>query len=127
VILLVHDGEPLVLEAGKIKTDSPIPLKEMLVDGHSVGDVGERILKERQSLGKEGVLIVLVKGDKVELISKGFVFNERSLFTELESLAQRTMKKSKDPKTLGDNLIASLSGFINTRFERSPEIIPVIV
>jgi len=126
-IMRLHDGEPLVLEAGKIKTDSPIPLKEMLVDGHSVGDVGERILKERESLGKEGVLIVLIKGDKVELISKGFVFNERGLFTELEGLAQRTMKKNKDPKVLGDNLVASLSGFINTRFERSPEIIPVIV
>jgi len=126
-ILRLHDGEPLVLEAGKISTESPIPLREMLVDGHSVGDVGERILKERESLGKEGVLIVLVKGDKVELISKGFVFNERSLFTELEGLALRTIKKSKDPKALADNLIAVLSGFINTRFERSPEIIPVIV
>jgi ribonuclease J len=126
-ILRLHDGEPLVLEAGKITTDTPIPLKEMLVDGHSVGDVGERILKERESLGKEGVLIVLVKGEKVELISKGFVFNERSLFSELEGLALRTMKKNKDPKALAENLIASLSGFINTRFERSPEIIPVIV
>jgi len=126
-IMRLHDGEPLVLEAGKISTDTPIPLKEMLVDGHSVGDVGERILKERESLGKEGVLIVLVKGEKVELISKGFVFNERSLFSELEGLALRTMKKNKDPKALAENLIASLSGFINTRFERSPEIIPVIV
>ena len=126
-IMRLHNGEPLVLEQGKLHTEPPILLREMLVDGRSIGDVGQTILKERESLGKEGVLVVLVNGDKVELISKGFIFNEKALFGQLESLALSLIKKNKDPKKLAENLISSLSGFINTKFERSPEIIPVII
>ena len=126
-VFRLHDGEPLVLENNKIYTEKPLSLKDMMVDGHSIGDVGYTILKERESLGKEGVLVVVVKGKEVELISKGFVFYEKKLFQEIEVLAKRVINKSKSPKYLTDNLITEIKGFIQTKMERAPEVIPVIV
>lgn len=126
-VIRLHDGEPLVLENGKIRTDSKIILKDVLVDGHSVGDVGQTILKERENLGKEGLLLVVVKDKQVELISKGFVYDEKVLFQELEKIALKTIFQSTKDKDLATNLINRLSAFINSRFERSPEIIPIIL
>jgi ribonuclease J len=126
-IMRLHDGEPLVLEAGKVHIDNKIPLKDMLVDGRSVGDVGQTILKERQSLGKEGVLVVVVKDKTVQLISKGFVYNERTFYKDLELLAAKIVGQSKNNKDLAKTLTNKLSTFINSRFERAPEVIPVIL
>jgi ribonuclease J len=122
-----HDGEPLVVEKGNIYMDEPIPLKEMLVDGRSIGDVGQTILNERESLGKEGVLVVVVKKGKVELISRGFVFYEKELFTEIEKLARSIIKKNRNRKALEEQLASQLAGFVSARLERSPEIVPVVV
>lgn len=126
-IIRLHDGEPLVLEQGKVHTDTRILLKDMLVDGRSVGDVGQTILKERQSLGKEGVLVVIVKDKAVQLISKGFIYNEQAFYKDLEVLANKIISQNKNDKTLAETLINQLSGFISSRFDRSPEVIPVIL
>jgi len=126
-IIRLHDGEPLVLENGKLVTDSKILLKDMLVDGRSIGDVGQTILKERQNLGKEGVLVVVVKEKSVKLISKGFIYNEQAFYKDLEALAGRIINQTKSEKGLTEALISQLSAFINTRFERSPEVIPIIL
>jgi ribonuclease J len=126
-IIRLHDGEPLVLEAGKVRTDNRIVLRDMLVDGRSIGDVGQTILKERENLGKEGVLLVIVKDKTVELISKGFVYNEKVLFQELEKLALKTVFETSRDKDLSTKLVNRLSAFINTKFDRSPEVIPVIL
>ncbi|OGK74488.1 hypothetical protein A2459_04630 [Candidatus Roizmanbacteria bacterium RIFOXYC2_FULL_41_10] len=126
-IIRLHDGEPLVLEAGKVHTDKKILLRDMLVDGRSVGDVGETILKERQSLGKEGVLVVIVKDKSVKLISKGFIYNEQAFYKDLEALANRIINQTKSDKSLAEALTNQLSSFINTRYERAPEVIPVIL
>ena len=99
----------------------------MLVDGHSIGDVGQTILKERENLGKEGVLLVLVKGQKVEFISKGFIFNERELFKDLEEISLGVIEKSKDVQTLQKDLENKLSGYIQTKVKRSPQILAVVV
>ena len=61
-IFMLHDGQPLVFELMKIYSEDPIELKEMIVDGGSIGDVGETILKERATLGREGVILVAVNG-----------------------------------------------------------------
>ena len=126
-IIRLHDGEPLVLEQGKVHTDNKILLKDMLVDGRSVGDVGQTILKERQSLGKEGVLVVIVKDKTVQLISKGFIYNEQAFYKDLEVLANKIISQNKNDKTLAETLINQLSGFISSHFDRSPEVIPVIL
>ncbi|MEK9179731.1 MAG: ribonuclease J, partial [Patescibacteria group bacterium] len=68
-IFMLHDGQPLVFELMKIYSEDPIELKEMIVDGGSIGDVVETILKERATLGREGVILVAVNGEDVRIES----------------------------------------------------------
>ncbi len=126
-VFRLHDGEPLVVEKGRVYTEKRIPVRDMLVDGRSIGDVGQTILNERESLGKEGVLVIIVNDKEIKLISKGFIFHEKDLFQEIEKLAGRIIRQNKGRKGLEEQLVTELSGFINSHMERSPQIIPVIV
>lgn len=125
-ILVLHAGEPLLInDQGRVSVESLIPLKEVLVDGSSIGDVGATILKERENLGKEGVLVVNINKDKIELISRGFIFYEKNLFRELEELVKSVIKKNQKSDNLENELKNELGGFIDTKIQRNPEIIIV--
>lgn len=125
-MFVLHSGEPLVIEKNRVYTEKKIPLKEMLVDGSLVGDVGQTILDERQMLGKEGVLIIVISGEKIDFISRGFVFYEKKLFQQLEGVLRGIVKKSKDAGTLPGAIIKEVGKFIYSRLQRNPVIIPII-
>lgn len=125
-IFMMHDGEPLVLEKGKIYREPKIPLKEMLVDGSSIGDVGTTIINERKSLGKEGVLLVVIHGTTVDLESHGFIFYEKSLFKKIEALVVSLIGKYKDREQLKKAIENEVGGFVYTQIQRNPVIMSVI-
>ncbi len=125
-MFVLHSGEPLVIEKNRVYSEKKIPLREMLVDGGLVGDVGETILEERQTLGKEGVLIIVVLGEKIDFISKGFVFYEKKLFEQLKGVLRGIIKKNKNPADLPGAIIKEVGDFLYSRLQRSPVIIPII-
>ena len=125
-IFMMHDGEPLVLEKGKIYREKKIPLKEMLVDGSSIGDVGTTILNERKNLGKEGVLLVIINNGTVSLESRGFIFYERNLFRKIEEMVLALIKIHKNGEELKKAIENDLGGFVYNQVQRNPVIIPVI-
>lgn len=124
---MLHSGQPIAVTRNGIAMEEKIPLKEMLVDGTSVGDVGSRILEERQSLAKEGMLVVLVNKGEVQLDSRGFMFNDKKLFAAIVPMVLRMMKQTTDRKKLESRIVGEIGGFINTQAQRSPLIVPVIV
>lgn len=126
-IFMLHDGQPLVFEPMKVYTEDPIELKEMIVDGGSIGDVGETILKERANLGREGVFVVAVYGETVRIESHGFVFHEKELMKNLNELVVRLAKKEKDKAKLSRLILSEVSSVIYEKIQRSPEIIPIVV
>ena len=81
---ILDDGEPLTLlltPSGERKD----PADSILVDGKGVGDVGNLVLRERQLLGGDGVVVVVLVLDEEtgevihgpDMISKGFVFEQQ--------------------------------------------------
>ncbi|MFA6005986.1 MAG: ribonuclease J [Patescibacteria group bacterium] len=125
-IHMMHDGEPLVLEKGKVSRENKIPLKEMLVDGSSIGDVGTTIINERRSLGKEGVLLVVIDGSAVSLESRGFIFYEKTLFKKIESMVLDLLKKYQNREELKKAIENQLGGFIYSQIQRNPVILSII-
>jgi len=107
--------------------EEKIALKEILVDGSSVGDVGGKILEERESLGKEGILVVLVNNGKVSLESKGFMFHDKKLFGDIIPKVESMLKQTTEKQKLENRIVQEIGGFINAQHARSPLIIPVIV
>ncbi len=85
-ILVVENGAVIELTSDSARVVDHIPVEEVFVDGSGVGDVGPRVMAEREVLGRDGFVVALVPvsaatGEVVgrpELISRGFVYLRES-------------------------------------------------
>ena len=82
-ILLKLNGETVTFLNGELVDDGEkIPVDDILIDGKTVGDIGEMVLKDRELLSDNGIVIVTASIDKQkkhvlagpEIISKGFIY-----------------------------------------------------
>ena len=91
------DGS-LVFDNEKIKVD------DILIDGKTVGDVGELVIKDREMLGENGIVLVVAIIDKLtkkilsgpEIVTKGFVYvkENNDLINEAEKMALDIIKNN---------------------------------
>jgi ribonuclease J len=147
-IFILEDGQPFSLgkknprkkndpgAAGRL--EEPIPAESILVDGKGVGDVGQAVLKERQLLGDEGMVTLLVVLDAKtretllgpEIQSKGFIFEqssghvlENSLAIARDVLAQ---ERGTAPDILQDKLRSALRRHFRRLLGRDPVVVPLV-
>ena len=82
-ILLNLNGEVATFENGKlVSTDTKIKVEDILIDGKTVGDIGDLVLKDREILSDNGIVIVNVNIDKEKrtiinkpnILTKGFIY-----------------------------------------------------
>ncbi|MFR7887303.1 MAG: ribonuclease J [Bilophila wadsworthia] len=98
---ILDDGEPLTLLPDTIRLEEKIPADSILVDGKGVGDVGNLVLRERQLLGGDGVVVVVLVLDEEtgevihgpDMISKGFVFEQQFSHLRMPSVLSSTISK----------------------------------
>ncbi|MDR2825615.1 MAG: ribonuclease J [Deltaproteobacteria bacterium] len=151
-IFVLEDGQPISflhtqrskkavfgIGAGPgVMLETPIPAESILVDGKGVGDVGQVILKERQLLGDEGMVIVLLVLDAhtreiilgPEVQSKGFIFEPQ--FTDMLknscNLVVKLLEKepSKNADVLYDKIRSTLRRYFKQQLGRDPVVIPLV-
>jgi ribonuclease J len=114
----------------------------ILVDGKGVGDIGEKVLRDRRKLGGHGmVLILLIVDEKTgetiygpEIISRGFVFEDQGQFIleDAECIVLEVLDELERPSPVDCIKVESeirrmLKRFFYKVIERSPLIIPVII
>ncbi|KKQ92082.1 MAG: Metallo-beta-lactamase [Candidatus Woesebacteria bacterium GW2011_GWA2_40_7] len=116
-----------------------VPVKEVLIDGLGVGDVGNTVLRDRHILSKEGIVITIIHFDRnrgtllspPEIISRGFVFEQkygRVLDDASRDLARELQKKKSVNSTLARNTaIDFLERYFAQKTGRRPMILPVVV
>ena len=87
-ILLKLNGQVVTFEDGKlVDTNEKIKIDDILIDGKTVGDIGELVLKDRESLSENGIVIVtatLSKSTKKilagpEILTRGFIFVKENI------------------------------------------------
>ena len=135
---ILDDGEPLTLLPDTIRLEEKIPADSILVDGKGVGDVGNLVLRERQLLGGDGVVVVVLVLDEEtgevihgpDMISKGFVFEQQfsHLLEDAKCLVLDHLETSPRlgiPR-LGDRIRSSLRSFFRKVVGRDPVVVPVI-
>ena len=135
---ILDDGEPLTLLPDTIRLEEKIPADSILVDGKGVGDVGNLVLRERQLLGGDGVVVVVLVLDEEtgevihgpDMISKGFVFEQQfsHLLEDAKCLVLDHLETSPRlgiPR-LGDRIRSSLRTFFRKVVGRDPVVVPVI-
>lgn len=141
-VFILSSGDVLELDAESAKVTGKVPVGAILVDGLGVGDVGNIVLRDRQHLAEDGILIVVLaldgaSGELVsgpDIVSRGFVYVRESdeLMDEARALLQDTMERLQDKGTTDWGKIKSsikdnLSDFVWKKTKRRPMILPIIM
>ncbi len=135
----LKEGDVLEFKEQKAQLGAHIPVKNVLVDGLGVGDVGNVVLRDRHILSKDGVAIVILQvdrsGHKVmeipEIISRGFVYEGKSgkflEETANELMNEFTRRRQMDAKIAKETSVDFLEKFFYEKTGRRPMILPVVV
>ncbi|GFM32935.1 ribonuclease J [Desulfovibrio subterraneus] len=136
--IILEDGDPLTLLPEGIRKEPRINLETVLVDGKGVGDVGSSVLKERQILGGEGMVVVfLVLDEQIweilhgpDIVSKGFIFEAHynHVLEDAKCIVLDILENMSpgDLEKLQDRIRSTLRRFFRKVLERDPVVLPVI-
>ena len=141
-IFMLQSGDVLEMDGDKAEVAGRVPVGAILVDGLGVGDVGNVVLRDRQHLAEDGILIVVLALDSYsdqlvsgpDIVSRGFVYVKESdeLLDEARLLVNEAIETCLDRgQTDWGKMKATikdvLSDFVWKKTKRRPMIMPIIM
>ncbi|MBI2025647.1 ribonuclease J [Candidatus Kaiserbacteria bacterium] len=136
-VIDIEDGERMNIHKQKV------PSAPMVVDGFTIGDIQEVVIRDRQSLAKDGMFVIIasvnMKTGKLrkspDIISRGFVYlrESQNLLNEGRILIKKTIEDSTrnmnpiDLDYVKNNLTDVMAGFLFARTNKAPMVIPVLI
>jgi ribonuclease J len=140
-IFIIENGQPIEFSAdGSARRGMPVEAGYVFVDGLSVGEVGDVVLRDRRALAADGMFLVVVTVDKQsgnligrpEIVTRGFVAGPED--PVIAAAADRVAAAIENP---GDHISEigllkaqikdSLSQYLFERTKRRPMVFPVVV
>ena len=120
-----------------------VPSAPLVVDGFMIGDMQEVVVRDRQSLAKDGMFVIIasvnLKTGKLrkspDIISRGFIYlrESQNLLNEARILIKKTVEDSThnmnpiDLDYVKNNLTDTMAGFLFARTNKAPMVIPVLI
>lgn len=141
-IFILSSGDVLELDDSQAKVVNHVQTGAIFVDGLGVGDVGNIVLRDRQHLAEDGILIVVLTLEKhsnmvmagPDIVSRGFVYvrESESLMEEARHVVENSLdycmdKKITDWGKIKNNVKESLGDFLWKKTKRNPMILPIIM
>ncbi len=140
-VIEAEDGDMVEVKGGSIKLDGKVDVQNVYVDGLGIGDVGHVILRDRQKMSEEGVVVVVISVDQhtgqpvseADIISRGFVFEEmaKDVLQDAKRVVrdslQKHIHKGSDWRFVRKVIEGSLEKFLYQATGRRPLILPVVV
>ena len=141
-VIILQNGQVLELDRTGAQVTGDVTTGAVFVDGLGVGDVGNVVLRDRQRLADDGIVIVcmtLEPGTNIVtagplVMSRGFVYIKESdeFMVEATDVVREALEKIRDRNVtsrnkIRDNIKDALSSFIWKRIKRSPMILPIIM
>jgi ribonuclease J len=141
-VFVVEDGQGLELTKSGARVLQRFPVGRVLVDGKGVGDVGAVVLRDRQLLAQDGMVVVAVtlardSGRVVagpEIASRGWVYERESeaVLQEAKSVLEAALGAHGGDEALTREALASvlrgtLRRFIHQRYDRKPIVLPIVL
>ncbi|MBU1293021.1 ribonuclease J [Patescibacteria group bacterium] len=145
-IILADNGMVIDIEENGEKLNyhkQKVPSTPLVVDGFSIGDLQEVVIRDRQMLAKDGMFVIIatvnLKTGKLrkspDIISRGFVYLREN--QEMLNQARLLIKKTVEDSTEGMNpvdldyvknaLSDTMAGYLFTRTNKAPMVIPVLI
>ena len=141
-IFILSSGDVLELNEEEAKVNGRVHVGNVMVDGLGVGDVGNIVLRDRQHLAEEGIIIVVLTMESgsgqilagPDIVSRGFVYvrGSESLMDEAKQVLDDTMmditnRNITDWSKIKTEIKDSLGEFVWRETKRRPMIIPIIM
>lgn len=141
-IFILSSGDVLELDMDGAKVAGKVPVGDIMVDGLGVGDVGNVVLRDRQHLAENGIIIVVLALDQAsgeltagpDIVSRGFVYVREAdeLMEEARASVQSTVERCLDRNIhdwgkLKSSIRDELADFIWKKTKRRPMILPIIM
>jgi ribonuclease J len=141
-IFVLSSGNVLTLSEEKAAITGEVTAQGILVDGLGVGDVGNIVLRDRQLLSENGLIIVVISLEKhsnqvmagPDIVSRGFVYVRESenLMDEARDVVEKALDKcltrnNADWGKMKTEIKDSLGDFIWKKTKRNPMILPIIM
>jgi len=132
-VLVIENGQVIEFDNGKLEIKDRIPGSYVFVDGSRVGEIGPSVVREREQLSQDGVVLVSLvldrKGklhEEVEIISRGFVYKHDD-----DDIIEQTRQKVVQivEKTQGDlhnDLVKSIRSFLYSKTKKRPVVLATI-
>ena len=140
--VLVNSGDVVALDEDSCEVIDHVTAGGILVDGLGVGDVGNIVLRDRQNLAQNGIIVVVLTLEKhsnqllagPDIVSRGFVYVRESedLLEEAHGIVADAVEDCMqrgvtDWGKLKNIIKDSLSDFLWKRMKRNPMILPIIM
>ena len=141
-IFLLNNGRVLELNKKEAKITTSVPSGRILVDGLGVGDVGNIVLRDRQHLSQDGLIVIVMTMDSStgeivsgpDVVSRGFVYVRESenLMEDVKRAIRDEVRMFeehgiRDWSTIKSTLKDNLRDYIFQRTKRNPMILPIIM
>ena len=141
-IFITGNGRVLELNSEKAEFTGTVPSGRVMVDGLGVGDVGNIVLRDRQHLSQDGLIIIVMgmnssTGEIVsgpDVISRGFVYVRESenLMEQVKDYIREELRKLEyhhvtDWTTIKSTLRDDVRDFVFVKTKRNPMILPIIL
>lgn len=141
-IILKQNGEVALFENGElVDNNEKIKVNDCLIDGNSSDDVGELVIKDREMLSENGIVLIsatISKADKVllvgpEVTTRGFIYikNSVEMISEIKRISAEIIERNITPNYVDYNKIKleirdELSNYLYEETECKPMIIAVV-
>ena len=141
-IIIMKTGDILELSENEAKVTGHVQAGGIMVDGLGIGDVGNIVLRDRQLLSQNGLIIVVMTLDRYtnqilsgpDIVSRGFVYVRESedLMEEARRVVSSALdaclsKRCSDWGKIKNVVRESLGDFIWKQTKRNPMILPIIM
>ena len=139
---IMNNGRILELNENDARLTGTVPSGKILVDGLGVGDVGNIVLRDRQHLSQDGLIVIVLTMDSTtgeviagpDVISRGFVYVRESenLMDDVKKEIREEIEKCekrhiREWSIIKSNLKDNLRDYIYQKTKRNPMILPIIM
>ena len=140
--IILSSGDVLEISPGRASLVGKVQAQGIMVDGLGVGDVGNIVLRDRQNLSENGLIIIVLTLEKYtnqllagpDIVSRGFVYVRESeyLMDEAKSIVYAALERCLDQNVsdwskIKTEIKDSLSDYLWKKMKRNPMILPIIM
>ena len=120
-VILTENGTTIDFDATGYKVAGKVNATPIAVDGNIVGDITPEIISDRQRLGEEGVLMIVVSGQDINIVTRGFIEVKESqhYIDEITNMVKNNLDKTNEV------ISAQVSAYVTEKIGRDPIVMIV--